>query len=55
VFAKPMHLLRKAAKRTVQTTGKRIGRLLDTFSSQECSNYLVNAGYAPTRSHHALV
>jgi transposase len=46
VFAKLKTLLRKAAERTVETTWKRIGQLLDCFSPVECANYLVNAGYA---------
>ncbi len=46
VFAKLKHLMRKAAERTVDTTWKRIGSLLDAFSSQECANYFVNSGYA---------
>jgi len=46
VFAKLKTLLRKAAERTVETTWKRIGTLLDAFSSQECANYLRNSGYA---------
>jgi transposase len=45
-FAKLKHLLREAAERTAETTGKRIGAPLDTFSPQKCSNYLVNARYA---------
>lgn len=48
VFAKLKTLLRKAAERSVETTWRRIGSLLDRFSPQECSNYLVNAGYAAT-------
>ncbi len=46
VFAKLKTLLRKAAERTVEATWKRIGALLDSFTPQECANYLVNAGYA---------
>lgn len=46
MFAKLKHLLRKAAERTAEATWKRIGSLLDAFSSQECANYLVNSGYA---------
>jgi transposase len=46
VFAKLKTLLRKAAERTVETTWKRIGALLDHFTPQECANYLRNAGYA---------
>ena len=46
VFAKLKHLMRKAAERTTEATWKRIGSLLDAFSSQECQNYLVNSGYA---------
>jgi transposase len=46
VFAKLKALLRKAAERTVEATWRRIGQLLDRFSSAECANYLVNSGYA---------
>src|SRR5690349_11954608 len=41
-------LLRKAAERTIETTWKRIGQLLDQFTPAECANYLANAGYAST-------
>lgn len=46
VFAKLKTLLRKAAERTVEATWKRIGALLRAFTSQECTNYFRNAGYA---------
>ena len=46
VFAKLKHLLRKARTRTIETTWRRIGKLLDHFSEQECANYLTNSGYA---------
>ena len=46
VFAKLKHLLREASERTVESVCSCIGRLLDRFSSTECKNYLVNAGYA---------
>ena len=46
VFSKLKHILRDAAERTKETTWRRIGTLLDHFTSQECTNYLVNAGYA---------
>lgn len=48
VFAKLKTLLRKAAERTVEATWRRIGKLLDHFSADECVNYLVNSGYAAT-------
>lgn len=49
VFAKLKALLRRAAPRTRSALWKRIGRLLDRFSSAECQNYIANAGYlAPT-------
>ncbi len=48
VFAKLKTLLRKAAERTAQATWKRVGSLLDTFTPQECANYLRNAGKAST-------
>jgi transposase len=46
VFAKIKTLMRKAAERTVKAVWKRVGKLLDTFSPQECANYFRNAGYA---------
>jgi transposase len=46
VFAKLKTLLRKADERTVEATWRRIGNLLSQFSSTECANYLLNAGYA---------
>ncbi len=48
LFAKVKHALRKAARRTSETLSNAIAETLDTVSSQECSNYLVNAGYART-------
>ena len=48
VFAKLKHLLRRSQERTTEDTWRRIGPLLDTFTAQECNNYLVNSGYAPT-------
>lgn len=47
-FAKPKHLMRKAAERFHKATWRRIGTLLDDFSATECRNYLVNSGYAST-------
>jgi transposase len=46
VFAKLKTLLRKASERTVEATWRRIGTLLQAFTSQECANYFQNAGYA---------
>ena len=46
VFSKLKTLLRKADPRTIEATWKQIGALLDRFTSQECANYLTNAGYA---------
>lgn len=45
-FSKIKSLMRKAAERTVETVWKRLGKLLDTISPQECANYFKNAGYA---------
>ncbi len=47
-FAKLKALLRKAAERTEDALCERIGKLLDTFTPQECSNYLEHAGYDRT-------
>jgi transposase len=46
VFAKLKTLLRKADPRTIEATWREIGALLGSFTSQECTNYLVNSGYA---------
>ena len=46
VFAKLKALLRKAAARTIEALTDAVGQLLDLFTSQECANYLINAGYA---------
>jgi transposase len=40
MFSKLKALLRKAAKRTVETLWTEIGRLLDVFTPRECSNYI---------------
>ena len=47
-FAKLKTLLRKVDARSVEDTWKSIGTLLDAFSPKECTNYLVNSGYAPS-------
>jgi transposase len=46
LFAKLKHLMRKAEPRTVDTTWRKVGDLLDAFSPQECANYLKSTGYA---------
>ena len=46
VFAKLKTLLRKIDARSIEATWKAIGSLLDTFTPDECANYLTNAGYA---------
>ncbi len=45
-FVKLMAGLRKAGARTRDALWATIGRLLDTFSPNGCSNYLANSGYA---------
>lgn len=45
VFAKLKHFMRKAQPRDVEATWRTAGQLLSLFTPQECSNYLVNAGY----------
>ena len=47
-FAKLKALLRKAAERTVESLWAAIGRLIDTFTPQECANYFAAAGYDAT-------
>ena len=45
LFAKLKHELRKAAARTLDAVSNAIARILDTVASEECRNYLTNAGY----------
>lgn len=45
LFSKLKALLRKAAHRTVDALWQEIGKLLDTFSPQECANYFKSSGY----------
>jgi transposase len=45
VFAKLKHLTRAAEPRDLEATWRKVGRLLDLFSAQECANYLKNSGY----------
>jgi transposase len=47
-YAKLKALLRKAAARSVRGLWHRIGSFIQTFSPQECENYLRHAGYAAT-------
>jgi transposase len=44
LFAKLKALLRKAAARTRDTLWSSIGRLPETLSERECSNYLGHCG-----------
>lgn len=46
MFAKLKTLLRKLDARTIETTWRGIGQLLDAFTPQECANYFRNSGYA---------
>jgi transposase len=46
VFAKLKTLLRKIDARTVETTWRGIGGLLEAFTPKECANYFRNSGYA---------
>ncbi len=47
-FAKLKALLRKAAERTLEGLWTAIGRLVDVFTSKECTNYFAAAGYDAT-------
>lgn len=46
LFAKLKHLVRKAQPRSVETTWRKVGELLDLFSPTECAKFLRNSGYA---------
>jgi transposase len=45
VFAKLKHLMRKAQTRDYDAAWRKVGKLLDLFSPNECANYLQNSGY----------
>lgn len=45
-FAKLKHWIRTAAPRSRDTLWHSVGTILDRFTSDECANYLKNAGYA---------
>ena len=44
-FAKLKTMLRKAAERTVDGLWNAIGRIIDTVTPEECTNYFAAAGY----------
>ena len=44
-FAKLKAMLRKAAARTIESLWAAIGRIADTFTPAECTNYFAHAGY----------
>ena len=44
VFAKLKTLLRRTAPRTPEAICEAIGQILDSFTPQECANYVRNAG-----------
>ncbi len=46
LFAKLKHFMRKAGERSVETTWRRAGALLDRFKPEECARYIANSGYA---------
>lgn len=46
VFAKLKTLFRKADERSIEASWRRVGTLLNTFTPDECQNYLRHAGYA---------
>jgi transposase len=48
LFAKLKALLRKAAKRSVETLWDQIAEMLNTLSSTECANYFASSGYVCT-------
>ncbi|QNT69693.1 IS630 family transposase [Defluviicoccus vanus] len=48
LFTKLKHCLRNAAERTRDAVCTAIAWILETVSATECTNYLVNSGYART-------
>ena len=48
-FAKIKHWMRVAQKRSIPDAWRYIGQLVATINTQECANYLANAGYASVK------
>ena len=48
LFSKLKGLLRKAARRSVDSLWEEIGTLLNSISSEECTNYFSSCGYVNT-------
>ena len=48
MFAKLKAHLRKVRARTFDALVEEIGILIRSLTPQECQNYIVSAGYAPT-------
>ena len=46
-FAKLKAKLRKVGERTVEGLWSALGRIIDTFTPNECANYFAAAGYDP--------
>lgn len=49
-FAKVKHWMRMAQKRTREDVWPQVGKLIRTINADECSNYLVNAGYGSIKT-----
>jgi transposase len=47
-FSRLKALLRKAAKRSLDTLWTEIGELLNALSPNECANYFASSGYVCT-------
>src|ERR1035438_6034204 len=47
-FSKLKALLRKAAKRSIDALWKEIGKLLNSVSESECTNFFSSCGYVNT-------
>jgi hypothetical protein len=54
VFSKLKHGLRKAQARSWDALLKTTADLLQTYSPEECANYLKNSGYGATYNQNAL-
>ncbi|CAN7720302.1 MULTISPECIES: IS630 family transposase [Neorhizobium] len=48
-FSKIKHWMRNAQRRTIDETWRHIGNLVEAIQSDECANYLENAGYVSVK------
>jgi putative transposase len=49
-FAKIKHWMRMAQKRSLEDTWRHVGKIVASFTPDECANYFKNSGYASVKT-----